>query len=121
MLASLARAQDCVAPAKPMLRAELLFGRMIGGRLGVSEARWRDYVARELTPRFPDGLTLLDAHGQWRNANGAIVREPSKVAVIVTVNDAAAQARIAEAVATYKQRFRQQSVGVVTTTACAAF
>lgn len=118
-----AQAQEltCEAPAKPMLRAELMFGRNIGGRLGVTDARWRDYVARELTPRFPDGLTVLDAHGQWRDPHGTIVRERTKLVVIVTADDTGARKRIAEATAAYRQRFQQQSVGVVTRPVCAAF
>jgi hypothetical protein len=111
----------CAAPAKPMLRAELMFGRNIGGHLGITDTRWRDYVARELTPRFPDGLTVLDAQGQWRNKRGAIVRERSKLVIVVTANDAAARERIAAAAEAYKQRFRQQSVGVVTRPVCAEF
>src|ERR1700733_270457 len=37
--------------------AELLFGRDIGRKLGVSESDWARFVSREITPRFPDGLT----------------------------------------------------------------
>jgi len=121
MLASFAQAQECAAPAKSMLRAELMFGRTIGGRLGVTEARWADFVARELTPRFPDGLSVFDARGQWRTPSGAVVREPSKIVLIVTANDTAARTRLDEAAAAYKQRFRQQSVGIVTGAVCAAF
>ena len=43
--------------------AELLFGRDIGRHLGVSNSDWTHFVARELTPRFPDGLTVSDTHG----------------------------------------------------------
>ena len=118
-----AQAQDlsCAAPAKPMLQAELMFGRTIGGRLGVTEASWRQFVTRELTPRFPDGLTIIDAQGQWRDPRGGLVREPSKIVVIVTVDDATARERIAAAAAAYKQRFKQMSVGVLTRPVCAAF
>jgi len=116
-----AQGLTCEAPAKPMLRAELMFGRNIGGHLGVTDARWQHYVARELTPRFPDGLTVLDAQGQWRNERGAIVRERSKLVVVVTTDDSAARERIAAATAAYRQRFKQQSVGVLTRPVCAAF
>ena len=123
LLAATAQAQEptCAAPAKAMLRAELMFGRTIGGGLGVTEARWRDYVARELTPRFPDGLTVLDAQGQWRNPQGVLTRERSKLVIVVTTDDAGARERLAAAAEAYKRRFHQQSVGVVTRPACAAF
>jgi len=45
-----AQETPCRAPAKPMLRAEMFFGRNVGGRLGVSEAKWMRFVARELAP-----------------------------------------------------------------------
>lgn len=110
----------CREPAKPMLHAELMFGRNIGGRLGVNEQQWAQFVARELAPRFPDGLTVLDARGQWRDGE-RIVREPSKLVVIVTADNAAARERLAAAAAAYKQRFQQKSVGIVTRSVCAAF
>jgi hypothetical protein len=119
-----AQAQDiaCRAPAKPMLRAELWFGRNIGGRLGVTERVWRQFVARELTPRFPDGLTVIEAQGQWRDSQrGTLVREPSKIVVVMTADDAPARERIAAVADVYKQRFKQDSVAVVTRPVCAAF
>ncbi|WP_058189605.1 DUF3574 domain-containing protein [Terracidiphilus gabretensis] len=33
---------------------------------GISEARWREFLDREVTPRFPDGLSVLDIYGQWQ-------------------------------------------------------
>ena len=54
----------------------LMFGRKIGDRIAVSESQWARFVDREITPRFPDGLTVFDASGQWRDrASNKIVRE----------------------------------------------
>ena len=33
---------------------------------GVTEARWRQFLDQEVTPRFPDGLSVLDVYGQWQ-------------------------------------------------------
>jgi hypothetical protein len=105
-----------------MLEVELMFGRHIGGHLGVTEARWARFLAREVTPRFPDGLTVLDAAGQWRDARtGAVVREPSKLVRFVVPADARTDEKIGEIVAAYKNRFRQDAVGVLTRPACASF
>jgi hypothetical protein len=107
---------------KPMLRAELFFGRSIGARLGVSERQWARFLTRELTSRFPDGLTVIDGQGQWRDSErGAIVREPSKMVIVVTVDDAATRERIDAAAAAYKQQFHQRSVGVLIRPICASF
>jgi uncharacterized protein DUF3574 len=55
----------CAGTARPRLVAELIFGRNIGARLGVSEAAWRRFLDEEVTPRFPGGFTVLDSSGQW--------------------------------------------------------
>jgi hypothetical protein len=101
--------------------AELLFGRKIGERLGVSAAQFERFVDREISPRFPDGLTVLDARGAWRDSTRKIVHEPSKLVEIVLpgkpgdIDDLKA---IAQA---YKERFSQQSVGIVVRPACVSF
>jgi hypothetical protein len=105
-----------------MQQIELMFGRNVAGHVRVAEAAWSRFVAREITPRFPDGLTVLDAAGQWRDPGGrGTAREPSKLVVIVTADSAAAGDQIAAIVAAYKQQFRQRSVGVISHSVCAAF
>jgi hypothetical protein len=112
----------CAAGQDARQVAELLFGRKIGDRLGVSETQWGRFVDREISPRFPDGLTVLDARGAWRDSTRkTIVHEPSKVVEIVLPgkpDDIEQLNRIAQA---YKTRFRQQSVGVVVRGACVSF
>ena len=117
-----AQSSECHAGLKRQEVAELLFGRKIGDRLGVSEAQWARFVDREISPRFPDGLTVLDAQGEWRDtARKIIVHEPSKLLEIVLPgkpDDIDALNRIAQA---YKSRFRQQSVGILVRAACVSF
>lgn len=99
-----------------------MFGRNIGGTLGVTERRWRQFLESEIVPRFPDGLTVLDASGQWRDAgSGRLIREPSKMVVIVAAQDASLQEKIDAIAARYKQRFRQDAVGIVIRQACVSF
>jgi hypothetical protein len=116
-----APAFSCSPPLQPMQQIELMFGRNLHGRPGV-DAAWTRFLAREITPRFPDGLTVLDAAGQWRDpASGRLTRERSRLVIIVTAAEPSADDRIAAIVAAYRQQFRQKSVGVVTSTVCAAF
>jgi hypothetical protein len=35
---------------------------------GVSEAKWREFLDKEVTPRFPDGLSVVDVYGQWQGS-----------------------------------------------------
>lgn len=117
-----AQTLSCTLPQKPMMEVELLFGRNIGGRLGVSEAQWRAFLSREVSPRFPDGLTVFDTLGQWRDAKtNALVREPSKIVRVIVAADAPAREKIDAITAAYKQQFRQDAVGVIMRPACVSF
>lgn len=114
--------QACAPPAESMVTAELLFGRKIGDRVGVSEAAFAQFLAREITPRFPDGLTVVDAKGQWRDPDrGAIVREPSKLVLLTLRDEAGKREKLDAIAAAYKQQFRQQSVLMSLRTSCVTF
>jgi len=65
---------DAARPAEATgwVRSELYFG--VGEESGtperpqtarIDEAQWRGFLDKEVTPRFPDGLTVFDAYGQW--------------------------------------------------------
>jgi Protein of unknown function (DUF3574) len=115
-------APTCHGALQPKMVAELMFGRDIGRGVGVSESEWQGFVARELVSRFPDGLTIIDAIGQWRDHDsGRIVREPSKHVEIVLPGNKDDDARLDAVVAAYKQTFHQHSVGVIVRAACVAF
>ncbi len=121
-LAAQTPALSCSGAQRPQLVAALLFGRDIGRRLGVSDSAFAQFVARELTPRFPDGLTITDAAGQWRDpASGKLVREATKRVDIVLPGHADDQAKLGAVVAAYKRKFHQQSVGVIVQRACVSF
>ena len=117
-----AQSLACRADQKNTAVAELMFGRKIGDRVGVTQAAWTRFLDREVSPRFPDGLTVIDASGQWRDqTRNRVIREPSKIVTIVLRDAAGDQERIDQIVAAYKQRFRQQAVGVVIRPACVSF
>ena len=111
----------CVPPAQPAVAAEMLFGRKIGNRLAVTESDFAAFLAEEVTPRFPEGLTVIDARGQWRDARRTIVHEPSKLLRIVFFDDAQKRAAVAGIAEAYKKRFSQDSVLTTFQTSCAVF
>ena len=104
-----------------LVRYELFMGRSNSGGEVVNDAAWEGYLRETVTPRFPDGLTALDAQGQWRDSEGAVQRERSKVLVILTLPGDDAMARIDEIIEEYKGRFSQESVLLVVEDACVAF
>lgn len=112
----------CIAPAQPMISAEMLFGRNIGDRVGVSEADFARFAAQEITPRFPDGLTIVDARGQYRDTGRErLIREPSKLVLLTFRDDPQKRAALGEIAEAYKIAFRQQSVLTTVRETCASF
>ncbi|WP_322085794.1 DUF3574 domain-containing protein [Burkholderia sp. BCC1999] len=118
-----AQPSSCTQPGESrMLQADLLFGRDITGRGPVTDAERAAFLADTVTPRFPDGLTYWDTHGQWRDrATGAITREDSFVIRIIADDTPDTHTRLTAIRQTYMQRFHQQSVGMTVAPACASF
>jgi hypothetical protein len=105
-----------------MLVAELFFGRNLHGRAPLGDAEWAEFAAQVVTPNFPDGFTVFDGDGQWRNpATGAIGHERTKILLIAAGRTPDLAARLAAVIDAYKARFHQQSVGLITRDSCAAF
>jgi hypothetical protein len=114
-------AQRCPAPLEAWDQVELYFGRNMPGGGVVSHTEFRRFLAEIVTPRFPDGLTVLDGVGQFRNGKGRIVREPSKVLVLLVPDSVAVAHKLGNIAAAYKRRFRQESVLHVESEVCLGF
>ena len=87
----------------------------------VSDSAWRVFLAAEITPRFPDGLTVLDAAGQWRDGSGAIMRERTKLVIILARQGKAGMQKTVEIVEAYKRTFGQEAVLLTVAAACVSF
>lgn len=112
-----------VAPApapEVWVKTELYFGlapaEAEGLGLAAAEGTWRSFLDEEVTPRFPDGLTVLDAYGQWRaGEQDTVERVRSRVLVIVHLASPAKRAGINALCEAYKARTGAKSVLVVET------
>jgi hypothetical protein len=93
-------------------RTELYFGINVPGGGTVSEQEWNSFLNDEVTPKFPDGFTVLDGYGQWKNKEGKIVKEKSKVLIVLYPKNSFAEAdkKIDEIRVAYNKAFHQQSV-----------
>jgi Protein of unknown function (DUF3574) len=111
----------CPAGQEAHRTAQLFFGRNLGDKAGVSEADFRKFMDEEVTPKFPDGLTVMDGGGQWRGDENRLIREASKVVLIVLPKGRDASARIETVRTAYKTRFHQESVLLITQAACVSF
>ncbi|MGE0849192.1 MAG: DUF3574 domain-containing protein [Hyphomicrobiaceae bacterium] len=112
---------DCRPGALAYSRLELLFGLGRPGGGEVSEEEWRAFVESEVTPRFPDGLTVLSGYGQWRGPSGTIAKEPSRVLLIWYRRNDRTDAEIDAIRQAYKTKFAQESVLRVDGLSCASF
>ena len=101
---------DCGASSTVQLRTTLYFGmsRPKGG--SVSELEWQLFLRNEVTKRFPNGLTVWDAQGQWKAPAGRDDHEQSKVLLIVHADTPVARQSIQDIIAVYRKAFEQDSV-----------
>jgi hypothetical protein len=99
--------------AEPFVRTELFFGAEKPDGSEISKDEFRRFLKEEVTPRFPDGLTLLTGTGQFRDSeNNRIVREKSMVLILfypLAVSKESDE-KIEQIRKAYKERFKQQSV-----------
>ncbi len=110
----------CSSSAQSMARLELLFGRGKPDGSSVTDAEWKSFLDAEVTPLFPDGLTVLDGYGQWRD--GAVIKSEETIVLVIWHTTAVGDEAKIDAIRTsYKQRFQQQSVMRVDSASCVSF
>ena len=98
--------------------AELVFGRVSEGEPGVSEAQFAKFLQQEVSRRFPDGLTVVDAQGRWLPPAGGAIHGPSKTVMIVLRGGADDRDKLEAVRAAYMQRFHQPSALLLTDQSC---
>jgi Protein of unknown function (DUF3574) len=54
---------------------------------GLSEAAWREFLDREVTPRFPSGLSVLDLYGQWLSKGQSTLERVRTKMLIIDYQD----------------------------------
>lgn len=115
--------RQCQKPpfGKSFARTELFFGLSKLDGSEVSDEAFQDFVNAQVTPRFPDGFTLLAGTGQFKNSDGTIIREPSRLLILLYPSDKKSIEKIEEIRQIYKSQFQQQSVLRVDEDLCVSF
>jgi hypothetical protein len=113
--ATIARAQlretsDTNTKQTTLLKDELYFGLTKPGGEPVSESEWQEFVSAFITPRFREGLTVLDGSGQFLNSSGILIRENSKIVILIYESSPEKNQAINEIIEIYKRTFQQESV-----------
>jgi len=114
------RGLTCPAGQDRHLVAELAFGRNIGQTLGVSEADFARFLDEVVSPRFPDGYSVVDGQGRWLY-KGVVYNEPNKHLNLILPGRPDDQRKLAEIAAAYEDRFRQDAVLSMIAPACISF
>lgn len=104
-----------------MVRESLYFGLSRPSGEPVTDAQWQAFVAEVVTSALPNGFTVLDGMGQYREESGRIVREPSKLVIILHSGAQAGEAAVAAILDAYRKRFDQESVLRERGAVCARF
>jgi len=112
---------SCAIGDTVLVRETLYFGRNRPGGGTVTDGEWEDFLSQVVTPRFPHGLTVLGATGQWRGQSGRVEQEESEVVIVFHSGDDPATQAIEEVTSEYKRRFQQEAVLRERTPTCTRF
>ena len=119
---SQAQTNPCPDGTKPYTEYRLFFGRgSADNPRVVSDEAWEQFLEDTITAEFPAGLTILDAYGQYTDSGGNLIREDTKVLIILVPPDADSAPGIDRIIEEYKKRFFQQGVLREVKPTCASF
>jgi Protein of unknown function (DUF3574) len=110
--------QSCInSPSSRLfVRTELFFGLSKPDRVQVTELEFQQFINREVTPRFPDGLTLLSGRGQFKDSTNKIVKEPANLLILIypqarlSPGKVEQNQKVEQIRKAYKLAFQQESV-----------
>jgi hypothetical protein len=89
---------------------------------GISDARWREFLDHEVSPRFPDGFSVVDVYGQWLSKGQTVPERLRTRMLIVDYLDSAENRGKIDAIrAAWKKITGDQSVLRVTEPADVSF
>jgi Protein of unknown function (DUF3574) len=108
--AQLPETSETNSSQKTLFKDELYFGLTKPGGETISESEWQQFVNDIITPRFREGLTVLNGSGQFLNSSGILIRENSKIVILIYESSREKERAINEIIETYKRTFQQESV-----------
>jgi hypothetical protein len=102
-------------------RTELLFGLSRANAPDITEQEFKSFIDQQVTPRFPQGLTLLTGNGQFQDSAGNIIQEGAKLLILLYPFSNSRSALVDEIRAEYKSAFEQESVLRTDEHSCVSF
>ena len=104
-----------------LARTELLFGLSRSGGPDITEQEFKQFIDTKVTPRFPDGLTVVSGNGQFKDSSGVIIEEGSKLLILLYPFTLKSSTQVDAIRDDYKQLFQQESVLRVDDLSCVSF
>jgi Protein of unknown function (DUF3574) len=92
------------------MRTELVFGMSRSAGPDITETEFQSFIDNQITPRFPDGLTVLNGNGQFKDSTGAIIKEKAKLLILLYPFTRASSRKVDDIRGDYLKMFQQQSV-----------
>ncbi len=102
------------AKSNQWFSTEIYFGRNISAGAEISEQQFAEFLSNQVTPAFPAGMTVYDAYGQMQHSNGEIVKQKTKVVVLVHRNSQTENDAINKIIAAYRSKFGNPQVMLLT-------
>lgn len=85
------------------VQAEIYCGRNIPGAGEVTEEQFAQFLTDVVTPEFPLGMTVYDAYGQMKDPDGNIVKQRTKVILLVFEKSGTGDKSVQKIIDAYKE------------------
>ena len=108
--------QACPAGQATLRTAQLFLGAKDAGAL--NDRDLRRFVEQEVTPRFPDGVTVVDGGDQWKGSENKMIRDAAKVVLVVLPAGGDTHRKVEAVRTAYRSKFKQNPVVVLPPPAC---
>ena len=111
----------CVLPAHAQTREHnegawyrIHLGTGVGDK-AVSRDLLKGFIDQQITPHFPNGLTITDSRGQWKSEEYGVIRERTIVVDILCPDTEESADKIAGIAKAYVERFKGAKASVYVT------
>src|SRR5688500_2944001 len=102
-------APTCASGEQASIAEVVYFGANKPGGV-VSPEEWSTFLRDVVTPKFPSGLSVWQASGQWQGGDGKLTKESTFVLSLVHAEASSFEASVQDIIVEYKARFQQEAV-----------
>ena len=99
----------CASGERASIAEVIYFGANKPGGV-VSPEEWSTFLREVVTPKFPAGLSVWQASGQWQGGDGTLTKESTFVLSLVHAQASSFEASLRSIISEYKARFQQEAV-----------